>query len=161
MLRLEVELTNVDAVGDLVYVEGRAADGTQLALYALPATLRGSTVAPGTRMIVTLELPAAGASAPPALRERMNRAGAPAGAAAAPRAASTQAAGGSPRAATQATGGPPRAATSAPPTNAGGGARNTTDAILSLLGKSDAGSGLGERDVDDEMDALLGRKSRG
>lgn len=160
MLRLEVELTNVDAGGDLVYLEGRAADGTQLALYAPPASLRGSTVAAGVRMTVTLELPAAGATAPPALRERMARAGAPAGAAGAPRAASTQAAGGSPRTATTAAGGPPRAATSAAPPSGAGGS-STTDAILSLLGKTDAGSGLSERDVDDEMDALLGRKSRG
>lgn len=146
-VRLDLELTTIEPAGDMVYLEGRAADGAQVALYVSPVALRGSSLAAGQHVSIVLELPAATSAAPPPLRERMARS-AVAGAPATARASAT------PRAATTAA--PP---TAAPPT--GGTPRSASDAILSLLGKPSAGTGLGERDVDDEMDALLGRMNRG
>lgn len=133
MVRLDVELVAVEPVGDLVYVEGRGVEGVQVALYLPPATLRGIAAAAGMRVSIALELPAA--AAPQPLRERMGRP-----VTATPRSASPPPTGGP-------AGAPPRSDASA--------------AILSLLGKPSAGDGLGERDVDDEMDALLGRMTRG
>lgn len=83
-LRLDVELTTVEPAGAWTFVEGRAADGAQIALYLAAESLRGSALAAGQRVALTLELPAATTAAPPPLRERMARP-----AAAAPKAAAS------------------------------------------------------------------------
>lgn len=169
-IRLDVELTTVDPAGETVYVEGRAPDGTQIALYLLAASVRGSALAAGKRVTVTLELPAAATAPPgPSLRERMGRAsaatsGAASGTAAsgAPVAAAATSAGANGPAAGGAVGTRATPMTSAR-TSAAPAARSTeaasagrTDAILSfMLGKPSADV---ERDIDDEMDALLGTK---
>lgn len=178
VLRLDVEVTTVDPAGDMVFVEGRAPDGTQLAVNLSAAALRGSALAPGQRVQVTLELPSATTTAPaPSLRERMARpatgaaAGAPAtarsAAQAAPRAATPAATASRGTEAPSASQAAPRAGSTAPAArgsdaSAGAPARNDTSATLLsfVLGTPGADAGI-ERDVADEMDALLGRKKRG
>lgn len=174
VLRLDVEVTAVDPAGDMVFVEGRAPDGTQLAVILSATLLRGSALAPGQRVQVTLELPSATTTAPapaPSLRERMTRpatSGAPAtartAAQAAPRAATSTAPPSRGVEAPSAGQAAPRAAPAVRGSDASAGApaRNDTSATLLsfVLGTPSADAGI-ERDVADEMDALLGRKKRG
>ena len=141
-IRLDMELTTLDATGALVYVEAHAASGAQVGLYLTPETAAQlGALAAGQRLALTLELPAQAAA--PSLRERMQP---------------TRAASPTPRSAATATT-PPLArssATTTPPTRTD----HSAAFMASILGKP-SGENVIERDIDDEMDALLGRKKSG
>lgn len=161
MLRLDLEVTTIEPAGDMVYIEARAPGGAQVALYLPPSALVGVSLTVGQRVPLALELPAsAKQAAPPPLRERMSRSPATASTSAA------GAAGAAPRSApttTRATSTAPPAARADAPNASGASLRPDPSATIlsAMLGTpGTTGAGL-ERDVDDEMDALLGRKKRG
>jgi hypothetical protein len=127
-LRLELEITTVEPSGTMVFVEGHAPGGVQVGLMIPPSTL---TARVGQRLAVSLETLGAASS----MRERMVR----------PTAVTTDA---------------PRSATTTPSTSAataGSTQEARTDAVLAaVFGTSPAAER--ERDVNEEMDALFGRR---
>ena len=132
-MRLDIELTTIDPNGELAYLEGRGADGQQLGLYLrAPALAQLGALAPGQRLTLTLEPAPASV---PSLRERM-------AGPAAPRLAATPAPA-------------PAPARAAPPR-----VEQTAAILAAVLGPPRRGAEP-IRDVDDEMDALFGRKKDG
>ncbi len=135
-VRIDLEIVTTERQGsDILFIEGRASDGTQAAFYLRLASLGSEPPQSGQRLTLTLSGTQATA---PSLRERMQA---------------------------------PRAATTTPPTATATTARSSAatapqqDAsgmlLASIIGTtSTTSASFGERDVDDEMDALLGPPRR-
>lgn len=127
-LRIDLEVVTVERQsGDLLFIEGRTGDGNQAAFYLRLAALGGEAPQVGQRLALSLTA----AQAAPSLRERMQ----------APR---TQASPPLTMARSQATA-PQR--------------QDATGELLAgILGTTTSlmRAAVGERDVDDELNALLG-----
>jgi hypothetical protein len=142
-LRIDLEVVTVERLGgDLLYIEGRTSDGNQAAFNLRAAVFDGAAPQVGQRLALTLT---AAQAAAPSLRERMQ--------------ASRVQMAPSQSAAPQ-TAAPPltaaRASSAAP-------RQDTTGGLLAgILGNniSPMRAAVGERDVDDELNALLGPPRR-
>lgn len=141
-LRIDLEVVTVERQGGELFIEGRTSDGNQAAFNLHAAAFDGAAPQVGQRLALTLTSAQAAA---PSLRERMqaSRAQASPSQSAAPQTAA-----------------PPltaaRASSAAPRQDATGGL------LAGILGNSNSPmrAAVGERDVDDELNALLGPPRR-
>jgi hypothetical protein len=141
-VQLDIEITATERqAGDLVFVEGRASDGSQAAFYLRVSALGGQLPQVGQHLALTVSsVVAASAGAPATLRERM-QGGRPVTTAGAAWPSSA----------------PPMTATRAPTSVA----QDPSGMLLSsILGNTPTGAAISERDVEDEMNALLGPPRR-
>lgn len=145
-VKLDIEIIATERqAGDLLFVEGRAGDGSQAAFYLRVSTLGGELPQVGQRLALGLSPAGIAAGGQPSLRERM-QGGRPVTTA--------------PGTAARAGGTPPLIAARTPtgaPQDASG---MLLSSILGNTGNTPTSAAVSERDVEDEMNALLGPPRR-